>query len=270
MGEYAGGFTECGRSKDEYGLGTGWYSPGAPVSAADAKLSAAIPADGLDGVLASGYDEVSGDLRLSITAFCAPAKSLETVKVKTKTFQSQGNGDIVGARVSCPGGMQAIGGGASWHEPGEPPRESGGAGPFERAYLSSSTPTRDGRAWLGAGVNGDLITPLVFTVSVTCLPSDQLAKVKRISETRTGPQDNAVGQGAECPGGTALLAGGAYWAEPPFAPRAHHRAVGPPPDEQHSIGQSFPTGPREWFANGYNPAGPSDLTFGVNLLCLTK
>ncbi|CAN5493693.1 hypothetical protein BH10ACT11_BH10ACT11_00510 [soil metagenome] len=268
---YSGGFVGCPGTRKAFGGAGYWYDPMNAVSSFDAGLTAAIPDKGLNGVDGSGFAKYAG-LVLRVEAFCAPRSKLKGAHVKKTTLPGPDSGNepyLSGARVRCPSGERAIGGGASWHPPGGGPPSSGTAGLFERAYIASSVPTVDGKGWYAMGADGWVGDGQVFTVEVVCIDAKRLGKVKAVHATRTVNTGNTGGQTVECPKQMRILAGGAYFAQPGFSLRSSRRVDPPPETYSTAISYPFDNG-KSWFANGANPGGPSRMQYTVQALCLAK
>jgi hypothetical protein len=224
-----------------------------PALAVNASVSSSAPV-GTGKAWRIAAEMGAGDeLRVHLTALCAPRGQLRGAEVVRKRFEL-GTSVAGGGAAKCPRNMRVATGGVLWHEPGSRAPVS------TDLRTSSSAPTKRARGWYG---NGYHFHPgsLVLDVVAVCLPKGQLDDLERVAETLTPP--NSTGQGARvrCPGGSRVLTGGALWHAP-----------GSPPDPAIGattlLSSSAPSkNARSWYADGANFYAPPDTQLTVVALC---
>lgn len=197
------------------------------------------------------------DLRVHLTALCAPRRQLRGAEVVRERFEVA-TPEAGGGEAACPNRMRVVSGGVLWHAPGSQTPVS------EMLQTSSSTPARGGRGWYGDGRNFGPVG-LVLDVIAVCLPKRRLQDVRRRSRDVPYPAySQGFGGSVTCPGPRRVLTGGASW----------HRA-GQPSDPEDAVGtaisSSTPTGDaRRWYADGVNFIGPVDARLRISVVCIPK
>ena len=97
---------------------------------------------------------------------CLPLRRIGAYTLKTTTLDGvpESNGDdYAGNYLSCPKNERIVAGGAFWHQPGQGPDFNG------VHWLSSSTPTTDGKGWYADGATATAGDEL--TIVAQCLPA---------------------------------------------------------------------------------------------------
>ncbi len=174
-------------------------------------------------------------------------------KLRT-TDLTAGFGQSVGGYLACPKGKRIVTGGAFWHRPGEGP-DAQLAG-----YLTSSTPTTNGKGWYASGLNGDG-TQLQLRIVALCLPKAKVGKYTVKTQDLGAADGTNVGNYLSCPSGKRIVAGGAFWHRPGEGPDAQLTAF--------LKSSTSTTDGKGWYASGRNSDG-FQLRLRIVAQCLPK
>jgi hypothetical protein len=132
-------------------------------------------------------------------------------KVVTKSFPVASFA-FGGGYAACPSGSRVVAGGAYFDIGG------GGPNPQVLTYISGSSPTLQANGWYGAGQNEDMVTHNLIVVA-ECLPkhlgrlfgADNLVPYKVKTTTFQVASSQGGGGYAQCPTGSRIVAGGAFF-----------------------------------------------------------
>ena len=260
-----GGYLACKNANTHRLVAGGgfWHAPGegpAPINADEhAEGSSTVTSDG-KGWYADekGAGPRAGDDGevFTMVALCLPKAQVGTYTVRTVTYDVSA-GAAAGNYVSCPASQRIVTGGAYWHAAGEAPDPNNDPG-----YISSSTPTTDGKGWYADGLaftNGQL------TITAFCLPLRRIGaytlKTATLDAVEQGESQNYyVGNYLSCPKNKRIVAGGAFWHLPGKGPDLNNA-------REHSLSSSTPTTDgKGWYADGDTATEGEELTLVAQCL----
>ncbi len=235
---FNGNYLSCPNGDRVVTGGGFWHASGSakPLTGGGLLGNSTPTTDG-KGWYATGYNASFTQTRdLEEVALCLPGKRVGHYVVKTKNF-TIANTQFGGDYVRCPKGDRVVAGGAFWHAGGSgTPLASGG-------FVTNSTPTTDGKGWYATGQNISGATADLEEVA-QCLPAKQVGKYTLRKKSFTLPNQKFGGGTLNCPKGTRIVAGGAFW---------HARGSGKPVARLGYIANSTPSAHgKGYYATGEN------------------
>jgi len=163
-----GGEVKCPSEMRLLNGGAVWHQPGQepdPSLGAMVRTESSAPAADDKAWFADGYNYSGVQLQLRVVAACVPKRRLGHVRAQKEDLAA-GAGLSAGDHLKCPSRKRVLTGGALFHRLGQAPDPTMAYG----AKISSSSPTRDAKAWYADGHNFYGFPDDQLRIVVLCVP----------------------------------------------------------------------------------------------------
>jgi hypothetical protein len=163
-----GGEVKCPSRMRLLNGGAVWHQPGQdpdPSLGAMVRTESSAPATDDRGWFADGYNYSTVQLQLRVVAACVPKRRVGRVRAKKEDLPA-GAGLSAGDLLQCPSGKRVLTGGALFHRLGQAPDPTMAYG----SKISSSSPTRDAKAWYADGHDFYGFPDEQLRIVVLCVP----------------------------------------------------------------------------------------------------
>lgn len=215
--------------------GAYWHPTNSSTSSPtiNTSVSSSSPQTNLSGWYATGVNQSTQSMQMTVTADCLPKSALGKYTVLKREVlvdpNRPGNADL-----ACKSGQLVIAGGGVWHKPGSNPK------PGLAAHLTTSDPDLNATGWSVAGTNTGS-TVLDLRVVAVCVPSSMLFGAYTGRAVNSAVSYGGVSERYQaCPSNTLAVAGGVEWTR---------GGTTPDTDVQNAIESSSVTGDgAEWYA----------------------